>query len=71
MIYAKTSTVKKDAFYELVLYPIRSAQLSNRRFFHAELAKEYLGENLYKARLFAVNSIIANAEINKETDYFN
>src|SRR5205085_2608347 len=32
-LYQKTPTNKKAAFYELVLYPIRSAAFANERFF--------------------------------------
>lgn len=32
-------SVKKDAFYQLILYPVRAASLANERFFAAELAE--------------------------------
>lgn len=70
-IFKKISSVKKDAFYELVLYPVRSAQLANERFFSAELAVKYKGKNIEKAREFARRSIAANVEIDKEISFFN
>ena len=67
----KLSTVKKDAFYELVLYPVRSAQLANERFFAAELAVKLKEEKRVEAATWANRSVMANNEINSETDYFN
>ncbi|MEP6789203.1 MAG: glycosyl hydrolase 115 family protein, partial [Acidobacteriota bacterium] len=40
-IYAKIPQQKRDSFYELVLYPVRSAALANERFFAAELAEKH------------------------------
>lgn len=70
-VYAKTSPLKKDAFYELVLYPVRSAMLANERFFAAELAEIYKSQNCADAIIWARKSIAANAEIERETKYFN
>lgn len=70
-IYKQISPIKKDGFYELVLYPVRSAQLSNERFFAAELAMEYKEQNRVEATTWANRSVVANNEINSETDYFN
>ncbi|MBX7171030.1 MAG: glycosyl hydrolase 115 family protein [Pyrinomonadaceae bacterium] len=70
-VYAKISPVKKDAFYELVLYPVRSAQLTNERFFAAELATYYKEHFWVEAASWANRSVVANNEINSETDYFN
>ena len=70
-IYSKIPAVKKDAFYELVLYPVRAAGLANERFFAAELAQIYKEKNRADALIWAKESIAANAEIERETDYFN
>ena len=40
-VNAALTASKKDAFYELVLYPVRAATLANERFFAAEIAREY------------------------------
>ncbi len=69
-IYKQISTVKKDAFYELVLYPIRSAAFANERCFYAELAES----NRWfpdQALEFAKRSIAANDAITADTAYFN
>jgi hypothetical protein len=62
---------KKVAFYELVLYPVRSAALANERFFAAELAEFYRTERRTGAMFWARRSIAAHAEIEQETKYFN
>lgn len=70
-VYKEISPVKKDAFYELVLYPIRSASLANQRFFYAELAENTKKINSESAIDFAKQAIAADAEIERETKYFN
>ncbi len=70
-VNARISPLKKDAFYELVLYPIRAAALANDRFFAAELAEIYKAQNRVDAIVWARKSIAANAEIERETAYFN
>jgi hypothetical protein len=40
MRFTDDAAGKKDAFYELVVYPVRGAYLANERFFAAEIARE-------------------------------
>ncbi len=68
-IYKQLTPAKKNAFYELVLYPIRSASLANERFFAAELAETC--KKRADAVIWAKRSIAANAENEAETRYFN
>ncbi len=70
-VYAQIAPLKKDAFYELVLYPVRAAQLANERFFMAECADVLKARNNADAIVCARKSIAANAEIERETAYFN
>lgn len=70
-VYTKISPINKDAFYQLVLYPVRCAQLANERFLAAELAEEYRKKGIFIARKLAMDSINADTEIAKETKYFN
>jgi hypothetical protein len=70
-IYATLPAAKKDAFYELVLYPVRAAALANERFFGAELADFYKQRNSTDALNWAKRSIAAGVEIERETVYFN
>src|SRR5215204_486890 len=69
--YQLIPAAKKDAFYELVLYPVRGAALANERFFAAELAENYKARNSAAALVWARRSIAANQEIERETAYFN
>lgn len=62
---------KKQSFLQLVLYPIRAAALANERFFAAELADTYRMERRPGAADWARRSVAANAEIERETKYFN
>lgn len=70
-VYEQISPLKKDAFYELVLYPVRAASFANERFFAAELAEIYKAENRADAIIWARKSVAANEEIERETKYFN
>ncbi|MBS1792774.1 MAG: glycosyl hydrolase 115 family protein [Acidobacteria bacterium] len=62
---------KKDAFYELVHYPVKMAALANERFFYAELAEKYRALDESEALPLARRSIAADREIDYETNYFN
>lgn len=70
-IGALIAPAKKDAYYELVLYPVRMAAAANERFFNAELAGIYKVQNRAGAIDYARRSIAANKEIESETRYFN
>jgi len=70
-IYQSFSAEKKDAFYELVLYPIRAAYLANERFFAAEIAENLKASNSSETIEWARRSVKANQEIEGETKYFN
>lgn len=69
--YALLPAAKKDAFYELVLYPARAAAYANERFFAAELATSYKTQNRAEAIVWARRSIFAGKEIERETAYYN
>lgn len=68
---SKLAVYKKDAFYQLVLYPIKSAALANERFFAAEIAREFGAKWPSIGRDWALRSIAADREITKETKHFN
>lgn len=70
-IYASLPASKKDAFYQLVAYPVRSAALANERYFAAEIAKQYGVEWPKTGKTFAERSVNADREIDRETRYFN
>ncbi|MEQ1761811.1 MAG: glycosyl hydrolase 115 family protein [Pyrinomonadaceae bacterium] len=62
---------KKDAFYQLVLYPVRGAALANERFFAAEIAREYGAKWPATGIEWAKRSVAADEAIAAETRYFN
>jgi hypothetical protein len=70
-IYAQLPPAKRDAFYELVVYPVGAAALANERFFAAELAQDYRKQQRSDAIIWARRSIAADKEIASETTYFN
>jgi len=70
-VYSQTTPIKKAAFYELVLYPVRTSALANERYFAAELAYKHRSEGRSDAKQWAERSIAADGEIATETKYFN
>jgi hypothetical protein len=70
-MYGTIPEAKRDAFYELVLYPVRAAALANERFFTAELATMYKEKWPGNARDLAKRSIEADVEITTQTSHFN
>ena len=70
-VYRSLPASKKDAYYELVLYPVRMAAAANRRFFNAELAGIYKTRNSPEAVGAVRRSIAAHNEIREETAYYN
>ena len=70
-VYKEISPSKKDAFYELVLYPLRSAAFANQRFFGAELANRYLKTDPVKAKAWAIRAREADSQIGADARYFN
>lgn len=70
-LYQEIQSAKKDAFYELVAYPIRGATLANERFFAAEKSSLYARQNRASAILWAQRSVTADKKIKTETAYFN
>jgi len=70
-LYQKIPTNKQAAFYELVLYPIRSAAYANERFFAAELAARYQVADPIRAKTWALRARNADLEIASDAKYFN
>lgn len=61
---------KRDAFYELVVYPVRGSALGNRRFFLGEAAAR-LPVGGAEARAAAAGAREADRRLREETRYFN
>lgn len=70
-IQKKIDADKQDAFYELVYYPVRCAQLINKKFFLNEKANYYAQQHRASASDFAKAAAQACDSIAKETDYYN
>jgi hypothetical protein len=70
-LYAKIASKKKDALYELIVYPVRSAALANERYFSSEIAKDYGQKSPAAGIEWAKRSITADSAIAEETKYFN
>ena len=71
VLFAAMPTEKKDEFYELVAYPVRSAASANERFIAAEMAMEYRMRFPETALYWAKRSVLADAAITSEVSYFN
>ncbi|MBC7947347.1 MAG: glycosyl hydrolase 115 family protein [Chitinophagaceae bacterium] len=62
---------KKDAFYQLVYYPVVGASWMNKKFLYRDKAVFYARQNRLSAKDYATMSRAANDNIVKETEYFN
>jgi hypothetical protein len=70
-IYARIPAARKDAFYELVLYPVRGADLMNQKMLYADRSFLYAAEGRASANDYANRVRAAFARIETETEYFN
>jgi len=70
-LYEQCPTPLKDAFYELVVYPVRASALANRRYFSFEKAREYLAQGRASASEWRRRGEEATRLLNLETTYFN
>lgn len=70
-LYEVMPASKRDAFFELVVYPVRSASLANERFFATEKAIQYSAQNRASAVTWARRAEAAAAQIDADATYFN
>ncbi len=70
-IYQSLSDIYKDAFYQLVLYPIRGASLMNQKILYANKSIQYAAQGRMSANDFAAMSQNAYDQIITETDFYN
>jgi len=70
-LYAAMPENHKDAFYELVTYPVRGAALANERFFSAEKTVLYAAQGRASASDWARRAADADAQMKTETAFFN
>ncbi|HEX8142509.1 MAG TPA: glycosyl hydrolase 115 family protein [Pyrinomonadaceae bacterium] len=62
---------RKDAFYELVVYPVRASALTNQRYFFTEKCALYLEQGRASASEWARRAKSADAQLSAETAFFN
>lgn len=70
-IYESLSDACKDAFYELVLYPIRGASLMNQKILYAQKSIQYAAQGRVSANQYAAMSQTAYQQIITETAFYN
>ncbi len=70
-LYAAMPPHRRDAFYQLVAYPVRGAALVNRRFFLTEKSAFYAAQGRASAAALAARAREADAQMMAETDYYN
>jgi len=62
---------KRDAYFQLVSYPVYGTSLLNQKILYAQLARRYFSEDSVKAASFAAASLFASHEIKRLTRYYN
>jgi hypothetical protein len=67
----RLSPRQRDAFYELVLYPVKMCDLSSQAFLESAYARLYANQQRASAAAHLANMTHALADITAETDYFN
>lgn len=70
-LYAAMPAQLKDAFYELVAYPVRGAALANQRFFMMEKSGRYVAQGRASAAEWARRAQQAGDRMTIETAYYN
>jgi hypothetical protein len=70
-LYAALPAHKRDAFYELVAYPVRGAALANRRYFSMEKSARAVAQGRASAGAWAESAAAAGARMTAETDCYN
>jgi hypothetical protein len=70
-IYDSLPDACKDAFYELVLYPIRGAGLMNQKILYAQKSIQYAAQGRVSANQYAAMSQAAYQQIIVETTFYN
>ncbi len=70
-VFAELPAPKRDAFYELVLYPVRGAALMNRKILYGFMSREYAKQGRASANAYARKSNDAFQSILSETAFYN
>ena len=70
-IYDQLPTARKDAFFQLVLYPVQCASLINRKVIFADKSTRYGSEGRASASEYAAKARAAAARIIELTEHYN
>lgn len=70
-LQAAVPAEKRDAFYQIVTYPVRGAALANERYFAAEAYGRRFDDDNAAARAWGARARAADAGLRAETRYFN
>jgi hypothetical protein len=70
-LYAAMPAAARDAFYQLVVYPVRGSALANEKVLCMEASHRLAAKNDPAANRFADRAESAHARIHEETDYYN
>ncbi len=70
-VYQSLASIYKDAFYQLVLYPVRGASLMNQKILYAKKSQHYASQGRVSANEYAAMSQAAYNQIITETDFYN
>jgi len=70
-IWAKLPKKFQDAFYELVIYPVRCSALANEKVLCAEQSRRLAVSHDRLSNAYADRAEKAHARINEETDFYN
>jgi hypothetical protein len=70
-IYAGLPSEKRDAFYQLVVYPVRCASLMSQKFLYAQKSNLYAAQDRVSANEYAAKARSAWEAIQAETDFYN
>jgi len=70
-IYDQLPTLRKDAFFQFVLYPVQCASLINAKVIYADKSARYGAEGRASAGAYAVKARAAAQRIIEMTDHYN
>jgi len=70
-IATKVPQLKRDAFYQLVQYPVTGASLMNKKYLYRDKAALYARQGRLSAQQYYKLANSSHDEIVKETQYFN
>lgn len=70
-IFEKLPSDKKDAFFQLVLYPVRASSLLNKKHLYALKNRKYAKQNRVSANQYAQWTIDAFKNLKRDTAYYN